>query len=122
MLRSLLKLALVGVLLFAAYRAASTYYLFRLMDHFAACYPQSGMCSLAEQNAPAARVEQAAQEAMSCVSRRQGTLEAFFHPAQPPAGLAITPAAGGLAPESRHQILEMCKTLVHIDQRNQHRD
>lgn len=105
-MQSLLKLALAGVVLFAAYKAADTYYLFKLMDHFAACYPQSGACRLAERNAPMAEIEQALNGAMSCVRQRQGTVEALLHPvpddSQP---------AGSKETGSRSELLAMCRDL-----------
>lgn len=111
MLRSLLKLALAGVLLFAAYKAAHTYYLFKLMDHFAACYPQSGACRLAERNAPMAEVEQALDGAMSCVRQRQGTVEALLHPVPDAPQHAGTAAGVGQEAASRSELLAMCRDL-----------
>lgn len=112
MLRPLLKLAIAGLVLFALYKAVSTYYLFRLMDHFAACYPQSGTCTLAAQDAAADEVERALGDAMSCVRQRQGVLEAVLHPVPMPYEVSASASASGrLEPASREKLVAMCRDL-----------
>jgi len=106
MLRTLFKFTLAAITLFLIYKAASIYSLFQFADHLRVCLPPSGVCGLAEANAPRQKLEGAMVEALSCVRKRQTLIEATF--------LRIPDHENTSSPSSTdgNAMLEMCRDLV----------
>lgn len=80
MLRTAFKLVAAGIVLFLAYKAAHVYALFQFADHMRECLPASGVCRMAETNAPNLEIERAFGVALSCASQQQTSVESVFLP------------------------------------------
>jgi hypothetical protein len=106
MLVTLFKFALAAIAVFLAYKAASIYALFQFADHLRACLPPSGVCRLAEADAPGPKLEAAMSEALSCVRQRQTRVEATFLRIPDNEGAASSSSADHAA------VLAMCRDLA----------
>jgi hypothetical protein len=80
MLKSVLKFAVICVLLFALYNVAQLYFTYRWATYVAHCADKLELCSLGRQKASNQRVEHAVEQLYSCVKTRQPFVESFFVP------------------------------------------
>lgn len=80
MIKFTLKLALLAVLLFVAYKAAVFYSLYKFATYAGECTSLENICALAQQRASNRGVTAAMANAYACIKKRQPFVESLFRP------------------------------------------
>jgi hypothetical protein len=78
LIKTILKILLLGVLAYAVYKGAWVYSGIKWSTYVAACAEQVQMCKLGRQKAPDHEIAAAVTELYTCVQKRQPMVESVF--------------------------------------------
>ena len=107
LIKSIIKLAFIGALLFFGYQAASMYYLKELVDNMSHCYKKADVCTAVRQPITERQLEPHLNQAQACQKDRQSFLGSLLHPI--PKGDSNSSPEKYIPEDTRLKLASMCR-------------